>query len=374
MVIDNNNVEPEKAILVGLAFDSRKRTEVAESIAELAELARSAGAIVVGERIQNRPKPDPVFFVGKGIVADLKTQVEQTGCTCVIFDDSLSPGQQRNLEQELKVKVIDRTVLILDIFAFRARSAAARLQVELAQLEYTLPRLTGAWEHFSRQYGGIGSKGPGETQLEVDRRQIRKKISTLKKRLEELETQRNVQRQGRRDLFKVALVGYTNAGKSTLFNQLTKADVQTANMLFTTLDSTTRVMSSEYPSRILFSDTVGFIKKLPHQLVESFKSTLEEVHQADLLLHVVDCSDPHLEERIAQTELVLREIDAEHIPTLIVFNKIDLNPEFVPPVSPDRKSLTISAETKLGLSELKAEIIAVAALQNQSPNGHKLPR
>lgn len=308
MVIEYGKTETEKAILVGLVRDSRRRQEVVFSLEELARLATSAGAIVVGEQIQIRKKPDPAFYIGRGLVQELKDRLEQLGGNCVMFDDNLSPAQQRNLEKALEAKVIDRSILILDIFATRARTRPARLQVELAQLEYMLPRLTGAWVHFSRQYGGIGAKGPGETQLEIDRRQVRKKISHLKAKLTKLDQQRSVQRKQRQTMFKVALVGYTNAGKSTLFNRLTRSDVSTADRLFTTLDSTTRVMSTSHPCRTVISDTVGFIKKLPHHLVESFKSTLEEVCFADYLLLVVDCGQADLEDRIAYTRQVLTEI------------------------------------------------------------------
>ncbi|MBU8933700.1 MAG: GTPase HflX, partial [candidate division Zixibacteria bacterium] len=241
--------------------------------------------------------------------------------------------------------------------ATRAKTRQAKLQVELAQLEYTLPRLTGAWVHFSRQYGGIGAKGPGETQLEIDRRRVRKRIVHLKGKLKKLDRQRATQRKQRQELFKVALVGYTNAGKSTLFNLLTKANVRTADMLFTTLDSTTRVMSSGYPCRVIFSDTVGFIKKLPHQLVESFKSTLEEVALADLILHVADCSDPGLEEHIDQTKRVLSGIGAEQVPYLMIFNKIDLVPDFQPPEDTDETSFVLSARYSTGISTLQAELV-----------------
>lgn len=361
MAIEHNNITTEKAILIGLARNSRQRTEVAESLDELARLAHSARAEVIGKRIQVRHRPDPALYIGKGLVEELKEQLEANGGNSVIFDDQLSPAQQRNLEEKLDAKVIDRPILILDIFASRARSAAARLQVELAQLEYTLPRLTGAWVHFSRQYGGIGAKGPGETQLEIDRRQVRTRISHLKSRLEKLDKQRYTQRKSRQKLFKVALVGYTNAGKSTLFNLLTKSNVRTANLLFTTLDSTTRVMSSGYPCRIVFSDTVGFIKKLPHQLVESFKSTLEEVSLADLLLHVVDASDPNPTENIAQTEKVLAEIGAKSVPRLLIYNKIDNCPDFQPRPGDRYIGFPLSALLNTGLDRLKAELIAVSS-------------
>ncbi|UCC45432.1 MAG: GTPase HflX [Candidatus Zixiibacteriota bacterium] len=360
MAIEYSRDNNETAILIGLARDSRQRGEVAESLEELAALTYTAGGTVVGRRIQTKPRPDPAFYVGRGLVSELKGRIVEYGANCVVFDDMLSPAQQRNLETELEVKVIDRPILILDIFAIRARTAGARLQVELAQLEYTLPRLTGAWVHFSRQYGGIGSKGPGETQLEIDRRRVRQKISHLKSRIEKLDVQRATQRKQRQKLFKIALVGYTNAGKSTLFNVLTRANVRTADKLFTTLDSTTRVMSTGYPVRVIFSDTVGFIKKLPHQLVESFKSTLEEVSLANLLLHVVDCSDSRLTERIDQTRQVLSEIGAEDVPYLLVYNKIDLCPDFVPPSSEGYRQFLISAQDQTGITELKAEMVATS--------------
>ncbi|MFH1686918.1 MAG: GTPase HflX [bacterium] len=356
--MDVDKKETEKAILVGLSRDSRLRADTDASLDELARLTYSAGAKVVGRRVQTRPRPDPALFVGSGFVGQLKAMLAETGGNCLIFDDALSPAQQRNLEKELEVKVVDRPILILDIFATRARSHAARLQVELAQLEYTLPRLTGAWVHFSRQYGGMGAKGPGETQLEIDRRQVRTKIVSLKKRLAKLDSQRNTQRKQRQQYFKVALVGYTNAGKSTLFNKLTKASVRTADMLFTTLDSTTRVLSTPHPCRIVVSDTVGFIKKLPHQLVASFKSTLEEVCLADLLLHVVDCTDDEPAEALAQTRRVLTEIGAEKIPYLLLYNKIDANPGFCPAIDNHGPAFLVSARDEIGLPGLLAELVA----------------
>ena len=360
MIIEYGKPETEKAILIGLALDSRRRQEVAYSLEELARLATSAGAVVIGERIQVRKKPDPAFYIGRGVVKELKERLEQLGGNTIIFDDILSPAQQRNLEKELDVKVIDRPILILDIFATRARTRPARLQVELAQLEYMLPRLTGAWVHFSRQYGGIGAKGPGETQLEIDRRQIRQRISHLKTRLKKLDRQRSVQRKQRQSMFKVALVGYTNAGKSTLFNRLTKSVVSTADRLFTTLDSTTRVMSTSHPCRIIISDNVGFIKKLPHHLIESFKSTLEEVCLADYLLLLVDCGQADLEERISHTRQVLTEIGANNIPYMLIFNKTDTNPEFVPPLNDGIESRSISALDNQGLDTLQAHLITRA--------------
>ncbi len=358
MVIEIDNQELEKIFLVGLAKNSRLKEEVSESLDELAALAVSANAEVVDRYIQVRRKPDSAFYIGKGLVELLKEKIAELDANCLLFDDSLSPIQQRNLEKALSIKVIDRPILILDIFATRARTSAARMQVELAQLEYTLPRLIGAWVHFSRQYGGIGAKGPGETQLEIDRRRVRTKISSLKKKLLKLNIQRSTQRKRRQSLFKIALVGYTNAGKSTLFNLLTKSQVRTADMLFTTLDSTTRVMSSGYPCQIVFSDTVGFIKKLPHQLIESFKSTLEEVALSDLLLHVVDCSARNVDELIAQTKKVLVEIGAGNVPYLLIYNKADKNPDFQFSNHNNDHHLIISALQATGISALKAGIIA----------------
>jgi GTP-binding protein HflX len=361
MVLSTGKADTERAFLIGLAHGKVRRSEVAESLDELAQLTRSAGASVIGQRIQTRPSPDRAYYIGRGLVDEIKQSLSESGGNCVIFDDPLSAAQQRNLEDSINTKVIDRHILILDIFATRARSAAARLQVELAQLEYTLPRLTGAWVHFSKQYGGIGAKGPGETQLEIDRRQVRKKIEHLKEKLKKLGVQRETQRKARRDMFKIALVGYTNSGKSTLFNILTKSDVTAANQLFTTLDSTTRMMSAGYPCRVIFSDTVGFIRKLPHQLVESFKSTLEEISQADLLLQVVDCSDPFLDKAMTQTRQVLDEIGAGLIPYLLIYNKIDVNPEFVALQSYSPAAFSVSALNRTGIAALQAEIVARAS-------------
>ncbi|MFH2035113.1 MAG: GTPase HflX, partial [Candidatus Zixiibacteriota bacterium] len=344
----------ETAYLVALARLSYQRKEAEDSLDELAELTISAGGKVAGKVVQVRP-PDPKFYIGKGMVEQLKEMISAKGANLVIFDDPLSPAQQRNLEEALETKVIDRSILILDIFALNARTAAAKLQVELAQLEYMLPRLTGAWSHFSRQYGGvgIGSKGPGETQLEIDRRHVRTRLARLKKELVKLGQQREIQRKGRSNLFKVSLIGYTNAGKSTLFNKLTKADVSTANALFTTLDSTTREVSFGYPQKILFSDTVGFIKKLPHQLVESFKSTLEEVTLADLLLHLVDFSDPNFAKKKHQTENVLNDIKAQNVPKIMIYNKIDRLKEGHEGYNSENDGFYISALNNFGLDELK---------------------
>ena len=365
-----NRVMPrERAYLIGMARTSKIKAEVEASLDELAELTRSAGAGVDASVVQVR-RPDSKYYIGKGLVERIKEEITANGTNLIIFDESLSPAQQRNLEDALEIKVIDRSILILNIFAQHARTAAAKLQVELAQLEYMLPRLTGAWTHFSRLGGGIGTRGPGETQLETDRRQVRTKIASLKKKIEKLGKQREVQRKGRQNLFKVSLIGYTNAGKSTLFNQLTKANVQTANQLFTTLDSTTRVMSQGYPDKIIFTDTVGFIKKLPHQLVASFKSTLEEVTFANLLLHVVDVSDENCQEKINQTELVLNEIGAGDIDVILIFNKVDqLTDPLAQPFS-DRQSFYISALKEHNLEPLRDEL--TARLQRFSATRHKV--
>ena len=349
-----NEKAAEKAILIGLAKDSRQKNEVESSLDELVELTKSAGAKVQSKNIQTR-KPDPKYYIGKGFVEKLKEKIKANGTNLVIFDDPLSPAQQRNLETTFDLKVIDRSILILDIFALHARTAAAKLQVELAQLEYMLPRLTGAWSHFSRQTGGIGTKGPGETQLEIDRRRVRTKISHLKKDIKRLGKQRETQRKSRQNLFKISLIGYTNAGKSTLFNRLTKSNVEVANKLFTTLDSTTRVMSSGYPDKIIFTDTVGFIKKLPHQLVASFKSTLEEVTFANLLLHVADSSDPFCNDKIDQTRVVLREINAGDIPTLLIYNKIDKSGE-TDGNNPEGDLFFLSALKNVGMDSLRQEL------------------
>lgn len=347
----------ENAILIATALGKSRKREAEYSLDELARLTATAGGMEVARYIQSRPSPDGAFFIGRGLVEEIKATVKDKKADLVIFDDLLSPNQQRNLSEQLEVKIIDRAMLILDIFALHARSSESRLQVELAQMEYMLPRLAGMWAHFNRQRGGIGTKGPGETQLEVDRRQVRKKIAFLKERLKKIEKQRQTQRKGRMEYKKVALVGYTNAGKSTLFNRMTKSEVAEADRLFSTLDSTTRVMAVEYPQKAVLTDTVGFIEKLPHQLVASFKSTLEEVNIADLILMIVDCSDPYKERKIEVVRLVLDEIGAGRIPYLTVHNKIDLveDSDLIPSVN---GIVPISALENRGINRLKAEIIA----------------
>ncbi len=290
---------------------------------ELAFLAETAGAEPVKSFLQRVDHTNPRTFVNKGKMAEIASFVAANDITLAIFDDELTPSQMRNIEQELNCRVIDRTNLILDIFASRARTSHARTQVELAQYQYLLPRLTGMWTHLERQRGGIGLRGPGETEIETDRRIIRDKISKLKEQLKKIDTQMSTQRKGRGKMIRVALVGYTNVGKSTLMNQISKSDLFAENKLFATLDTTVRkVVIGNLP--FLLSDTVGFIRKLPHDLVESFKSTLDEVREADLLMHVVDISHPGFEEQMAVVNSTLNDLGSLNKPTIVVFNKVDL--------------------------------------------------
>ncbi|MGB0579857.1 MAG: GTPase HflX [Limisphaerales bacterium] len=317
----------ERAFLVGAEFRSRSdEVAVAESLEELGELAKTAGATVIGEASQRLDKPQAATFIGGGKAAEIAQQCRAEKVDTVIFDDELSPAQSRNLEELFGCKILDRTNLILDIFAARARTKEGKLQIELAQLRYLLPRLTGFWTHLSRQKGGIGMRGgEGESQLEVDRRKIGERIDKLERELDAVRRQRNTQRKGRRrNQWPLAsLVGYTNAGKSTLFNSVTGAEVLQEDKLFATLDPTTRRLRLPTNQNVLLSDTVGFIRKLPHRLVEAFKATLEEVVEADLLLHVVDVTHEHAEHHIDSVNRVLEEIGADEKPTLLVFNKID---------------------------------------------------
>jgi len=315
----------ERALLIGLEKQGVSKWDLRDSLEELAELANSAGAEVVDTVTQKLEKPTAPYYIGKGKAESLKPALQDRQVTSVIFDDELSPAQGRNLENLLSRKVLDRTQLILDIFAQRARSREGRLQIELAQLQYLLPRLTRMWHHLSRQTGGIGTRGPGETQLEVDRRRVQERIARLERELESVRKTRAVQRQGRkRHQWPVAaVVGYTNAGKSTLLNLLTGADVVAENRLFATLDPTTRSFVLPNKQRVLLTDTVGFLRKLPHTLIESFKATLEEVSEADLLIHVVDLSHARVDDQIEAVESVIKELDAHGKQTLIVFNKID---------------------------------------------------
>src|SRR6478672_4715377 len=315
----------ERALLIGLEKQGVSKWDLRDSLDELRELANSAGAQVVDTVTQKLPKPTAPYYIGRGKAESIKESCQHQQVTSVIFNDELSPAQGRNLENLLSRKVLDRTQLILDIFAQRARSREGRLQIELAQLQYLLPRLTRMWHHLSRQTGGIGTRGPGETQLEVDRRRVQDRIARLERELEGVRKVRSVQRQGRkRHQWPVAaVVGYTNAGKSTLLNLMTGADVLAVDKLFATLDPTTRSFTLPNKQRVLLTDTVGFLRNLPHTLIESFKATLEEVSEADLLIHVVDLSHPRVDEQMAAVDSVVKELDAFGKQTLIVFNKID---------------------------------------------------
>ena len=313
---------PEKAILVAVCASGATMERTEEYLNELAFLLETAGGVPVRKIIQRLERPDTRTYIGSGKLQEVKEYKEALDADFLVFDDELSPAQLRNLEKEFNCRILDRTTLILDIFAKRARTSIAKTQVELAQLQYMLPRLTRLWTHLERQRGGIGMRGPGETQIETDRRLITEKISLLKQRLASIDKQKTLQRKNREALVRVALVGYTNVGKSTLMNLLSKSDVFAENKLFATLDTTVRKMViGNLP--FLLTDTVGFIRKLPHGLVESFKSTLDEVSEADLLLHVVDISHPDYEEQIAAVQNTLQEIGATNKPTILVFNKID---------------------------------------------------
>ena len=339
---------PETAVLVGLSIKRDGRDKVHEYLDELAFLVRTAGGEPVERFIQSLDFPNPKTFVGSGKLEEIHQYVEAAEIDMVIFDDELGPSQQRNLEKVLECKVLDRTTLILDIFAKRAQTAHAKVQVELAQLQYLLPRLTGMWTHLERQRGGIGLRGPGETEIETDRRVIRDKISLLKTRLTQIDKQMATQRKNRGQLIRVALVGYTNVGKSTIMNLLSKSDVFAENKLFATLDTTVRkVVVDNLP--FLLSDTVGFIRKLPHGLVESFKSTLDETRESDILVHVVDISHPEFEDQIKTVTETLSEIGAGDKPVIMVFNKIDAYTW----VEKEEDDLTPSTRENISLQEME---------------------
>ncbi len=313
----------ERAILVGVSTPGNRGSLIEEYLDELALLADSAGAEVIHRITQDRARIDPARFIGKGKAEELAWLVQEKNIQLVLFDDDLTPVQVRNLEKLIKCKIVDRSGLILDIFASRARTREARTQVELAQLQYLLPRLTRQWTHLSKQFGGIGTKGPGETQIETDRRVIRARITHLRGKLREIGREREIQRKGRDQFPRAALVGYTNAGKSTLLRWFTRAEVPIEDRLFATLDSTVRLVRLSPLHRVLLSDTVGFIRKLPHHLVASFQSTLDEVREATILLHVIDVSHPLFEEQISVVHETLEELEAQGKPTIMVFNKID---------------------------------------------------
>ena len=347
-----------RAVLVGLNAHCLSAEENADdtSMEELADLLETAGGVCVGTVFQNKDAPDPRTFIGEGKAAEVKELVGAMGADMVVVDNPLSPSQQRVLSEELGVQVLDRAALILDIFAQRARTREGRLQVELAQYQYLLPRLLGMWTHLERQEGAIGTRGPGETQLETDRRHIRRKIQKLREELEQVRRVRATQRTRREknEVPVVAIVGYTNAGKSTLLNRLTGADIPANNRLFDTLDTTTRTLEISDTCTVLLSDTVGFIRKLPHHLVEAFKATLEELSYADLLLHVIDASNPLWREQAAVVEQLIVELGAEQTPRIDVFNKCD---KFTGDILPHGADIvSIPAKTGQGLDELLEKI------------------
>ena len=347
-----------RAVLVGLNAHCLSAEENADdtSMEELADLLETAGGVCVGTVFQNKDAPDPRTFIGEGKAAEVNELVGAMGADMVVVDNPLSPSQQRVLSEELGVQVLDRAALILDIFAQRARTREGRLQVELAQYQYLLPRLLGMWTHLERQEGAIGTRGPGETQLETDRRHIRRKIQKLREELEQVRRVRATQRTRREknEVPVVAIVGYTNAGKSTLLNRLTGADIPANNRLFDTLDTTTRTLEISDTCTVLLSDTVGFIRKLPHHLVEAFKATLEELSYADLLLHVIDASNPLWREQAAVVEQLIVELGAEQTPRIDVFNKCD---KFTGDILPHGADIvSISAKTGQGLDELLEKI------------------
>ena len=354
-MIDISKRISERAMLVALQTRRTDRILVEEHLSELEELSNTAGAESIFKIIQTKSSIDPAYYVGKGKAEELAMLTELNDINIVIFDDDLTPVQIRNLEKLFNRKIVDRSGLILDIFASRAKTREAKTQVELAQLEYMLPRLTRAWTHLSKQYGGIGTKGPGETQIETDRRIIRTRISHLKRKLKGIESQRETQSKGRKDFIRISIAGYTNAGKSTLFNLLTKADVFAEDKLFATLDSTTRSLYLNGKEKALISDTVGFIRKLPPHLVASFKSTLNEVRDADIILHIIDFSHPYFEDHLKVVEETLKEYGSENKKEIRVFNKIDLvedksKIEFVRNTYPE--SVIISAKKGINISSL----------------------
>ena len=361
MMIEVPKQTRERAILVALNTRSVSKEVVEEHILELEELADTAGADTIFKIVQSRSTADPAFYIGKGKAEELAQLVELNEISLVIFDDDLTAVQVRNLEKLIDRKIIDRSGLILDIFALRAKTKEAKTQVELAQLEYLLPRLTRAWTHLSKQYGGIGTKGPGETQIETDRRLIRNRISHLKEKLKKIGAQRTTQTSGRQSYIKVALAGYTNAGKSTLFNLLTNANVFSEDKLFATLDSTTRAFALDTKERVLMSDTVGFIRKLPPHLVASFKSTLNEVRDADLIIHLIDLSHHYYEDHLKIVEETLKEFGSKDKKVIKVFNKVDLikdknKIEFIRNSYKD--SVIISAQKGINISKLQQVLIA----------------
>ncbi len=359
----------EKAVLVGLITQTQTEEKAREYLDELAFLAETAGASPEKLFFQRVDYPNPKTYVGPGKLIEIKSFVDEHEIGVVIFDDELSPKQLRNIEGELKVMILDRTSLILDIFAKRAQTANAKTQVELAQLQYTLPRLTRLWTHLERQQGGIGMRGPGETQIETDRRIILTKISLLKQNLKDIDKQMTTQRKNRGKMVRVALVGYTNVGKSTLMNLISKSDIFAENKLFATLDTTVRkVIIENLP--FLLSDTVGFIRKLPHHLVQSFKSTLDEVREADLLIHVVDVSHPNFEEQLDVVNQTLKDIDPKEKPMILIFNKIDAftyTPKDADDLSPvKRENMSLDELKNTWMAKMHDNCIFISAREKQN--------
>ena len=369
-MLEKKQNEYEKAVLIGVINKNQKEDKVKEYLDELEFLTYTAGGEVVKRFVQRIEIPNPKTFIGSGKILEVEDFVKENEVGSVIFDDELSPVQQRNIEKQLRCKILDRTGLILDIFAQRAKTSYARTQVELAQYEYLLPRLTGLWTHLERQRGGIGMRGPGEREIETDRRIVRDRISLLKEKLKKIDRQMGTQRSNRGSLVRVALVGYTNVGKSTLMNVISKSDVFAENKLFATLDTTVRkVVLGNLP--FLLSDTVGFIRKLPTQLVESFKSTLDEVREADLLLHVVDISHPNFEDHIESVNHVLKEIGCSDKRTIMVFNKIDLYKQDV--IEEDdlitvrtSKHFTIDEWKKTWMQKMDRDAVFISALNKEN--------
>ncbi len=359
----------ERAVLVGLIKQGQDEERVDEFLAELEFLAETAGAKTVKRFVQRLARPEPRTFVRKGKLEEIRLFVEENEIDLVIFDDDLSGKQVNNLEEELKRKILDRSSLILDIFASRAQTAQARTQVELAQMQYLLPRLRGLWTHLERQRGGIGMRGPGETEIETDRRIIRDKIALLKKKLEKIDRQNLTQRKNRGQMVRVSLVGYTNAGKSTMMNLISKSEVFAENKLFATLDTTVRkVVFGRMP--FLLSDTVGFIRKLPHHLVESFKSTLDEVRESDILIHLVDVSHPNYEDHITTVNKTLKDLGALEIPTFLVFNKMDLyRKKYFDEYLDEPTRLEIEAELLQNMkNKYNVEVLFVSAIDKENIN------
>ena len=353
MPIETSEIKEERAILIGVCTPSVTPEKVKEYLTELAFLVDTAGGVPDRQFTQNLPYPDPKTYLGSGKLNEVRDYVAENKIDLAVFDDELTPSQVRNIEKVLGCKIMDRTHLILDIFAKRAQTAHAKVQVELAQYQYLLPRLTGMWTHLEKQRGGIGMRGPGEKEIETDRRIIRDRISLLKEKLKDIDRQKSTQRGNREKFVRVALVGYTNVGKSTMMNLLSKSDVFAENKLFATLDTTVRkVVINNLP--FLLSDTVGFIRKLPHTLVESFKSTLDEIRETDLLLHVVDISHPEFEEQIAVVNQTLEELKAGNKPMILIFNKID-NYHWIEKEPDD---LTPKEKCNISLEELKATWMA----------------